>query len=90
VVYPKAEAIYRIVVFGSDKPGIVYGVSSVLASLGLNISDLRTEKRGNLYVMVIEAEGREDVEGILKLELEKLKDLLGVDISVEREEEERL
>ncbi len=90
VVCPQAEAIYRIVVFGSDKPGIVYGVSSVLASLGLNISDLRTEKRGSLYVMFIEAEGREDLEGILKLELEKLKDLLGVDISVEREEEERL
>ncbi|MEJ7622196.1 MAG: ACT domain-containing protein [Aquificaceae bacterium] len=90
VVYPKAEAIYRIVVFGSDKPGIVYGVSSILADLGLNISDLRTEKRGSLYVMVIEAEGQEDVEDILRLELEKLKDLLGVDISVEREEGERL
>ncbi len=90
VVYPQAEALYRIVVFGSDKPGIVYGVASALAKLGLNISDLRTEKRGSLYVMVIEAEGKEDMEGTLRLELEKLRDSLGVDISVEREEEERL
>lgn len=90
VVYPQAEAVYRIVVFGSDKPGIVYGVSSVLADLGLNISDLRTEKRGNLYVMIIEAEGKENMEDILKLELDKLRYSLGVDVSVEREEEEKL
>lgn len=90
VVYPQAEAIYRIVVFGSDRPGIVYRVASALADLGLNISDLRTEKRGNLYVMVIEAEGKEDMEEVLKLELERLRESMGVDISIEREEEEKL
>ncbi len=90
VAYSQPEALYRIVVFGSDKPGIVYGVSSSLANLGLNIGDLRTEKRGSLYVMVIEAEGKEETEEALRLEMERLKDLLGVDISVEREEEERL
>lgn len=90
IACPQVEAIYRIVVSGSDRPGIVYGVASTLANLGLNISDLRTEKRGNLYVMVIEAEGREGIEDMLRFELERLRDSLGVDISVEREEEERL
>ena len=86
----QAEAIYRIVVFGFDKPGIVYGITSKLAELGLNISDLRTEKKGNLYVMIIEAEGKEDMEELLSRELEKVKHSLGVDISLEKEEEERL
>lgn len=79
--------IYRIVVFGSDKPGIVYSVSSLLADKGVNISNLRTEKRQSLYVMLIEAETNEDLYEELKGELEKLKERLKVDISIEREEE---
>ncbi|MFN3598466.1 MAG: glycine cleavage system protein R [Aquificaceae bacterium] len=90
VVYPWAESIYRIVVFGFDKPGIVYNVASQLAQLGLNISDLRTEKRSNLYVMLIEAEGEEDKEQALREALEELKENLGLDIVLEREEGERL
>ncbi|MFN3814417.1 MAG: glycine cleavage system protein R [Aquificaceae bacterium] len=82
--------IYRIVVFGSDKPGIVYSVSSLLADKGINISNLRTEKRQNLYVMLIEAETEKDMYEELKRELEKLKESLKVDISIEREEEVEL
>ncbi|MFN3870569.1 MAG: glycine cleavage system protein R [Aquificaceae bacterium] len=90
VVYPQRESLYRIVVFGSDKPGIVYNVTSKLAQLGLNISDLRTEKRGGLYVMLIEAEGEEDKEKALKEAMEELRENLGLDIALEREEEEKL
>lgn len=90
VSYHQAKSLYRIVVFGSDRPGIVYGVASVLASMRFNISDLRTEKRGNMYVMVLEAEGEEDAEDRLREELNRLRDTLGVDLSVERLEEERL
>lgn len=86
ITYASPKEIYRIVVFGSDKPGIVYHVSQTLANLGLNISDLRTEKRGGLYVMVIEAEADRDIYGELQRELERLKELIGVDISLEREE----
>ncbi|MCS7262285.1 MAG: ACT domain-containing protein [Aquificaceae bacterium] len=87
---PRMGALYRLVVFGSDKPGIVYAVSSKLASLGFNISDLRTEKAGGLYVMVLQAEGREEMEQVLREGLEEIKHSVGVDISLEREEEERL
>ncbi|MFN3471013.1 MAG: glycine cleavage system protein R [Aquificaceae bacterium] len=90
IVYPQPEAIYRIVVFGSDKPGIVYHVASKLAKLGLNISDLRTEKRGDLYVMLIEAEGKEDLEDRLREAMEEVKQSIGVEISFEREEGEKL
>lgn len=84
--YEQRENIYRIVVYGSDKKGIVYGVSSLLADLGINISDLRTEKRGDLYVMVIEGESAQDMYESLRVGLEALKETLGVDISLEKEE----
>ncbi|MFN7065496.1 MAG: glycine cleavage system protein R [Aquificaceae bacterium] len=90
VFYPKAEALYRIVVFGSDRPGIVYSVASKLAELGLNISDLRTEKKGSLYVMLMEVEGSEGVEPILREAMEELRERVGLDIVLEREEGERL
>lgn len=90
VLYPQWEALYRIVVFGYDKPGIVYSVASKLASFGFNISDLRTEKRGNLYVMLMEVEGKEDMEDLLREAMEEVKELVGVDIFVEREEGEKL
>ncbi len=84
---PESDEIYRIVVFGADKPGIVYHVSQLLSNMGLNICDLRTEKRGELYVMLIEVEAKEDIsEEELKEELEKLREALGVDISFEKEE----
>ncbi|MEZ0361485.1 MAG: ACT domain-containing protein [Hydrogenobacter sp.] len=84
----KGEEIYTIVVFGSDKPGIVYTVSSILSDMGINICDLRTEKRGELYVMFIEAQAQEDVFDKLKNRLEQVKETLKVDISIEREEGE--
>lgn len=87
---PPCHALYRVVVFGSDKPGIVYTVTSKLADLGLNISDLRTEKRGELYVMIIEAEGEEFMEDALREGLEDVRASLGVEVSFEREGEERL
>ncbi|WP_448588036.1 glycine cleavage system protein R [Thermocrinis sp.] len=83
----EGKEIYRIVVSGADKPGIVYSVSKVLSEKGINISDLRTERRGELYLMLIEAESQEDRFDELKQDLDQLKSILGVDIHVERDEE---
>jgi len=81
------KEIYRIVVSGADKPGIVYNVSKLLSEKGINISDLRTEKRGGLYLMFIEGESDEDLSEELRQDLERLRHQLSIDISVERDEE---
>jgi glycine cleavage system transcriptional repressor len=79
--------IFNIAVYGSDKPGIVYKVSKLLADKGINISDLRTEKVNSLYIMFIESEFPEEVD-ILEFnkDIEKLKQELDVDIEIENVE----
>ena len=51
---------WTVVVYGADHPGIVHGVASVLASLGVNIVDLSTRVSGDearpIYSMVMEVE----------------------------------
>jgi Glycine cleavage system regulatory protein len=83
----KRLPIFNIAVYGSDKPGIVYKVSKLLADKGINISDLRTEKVNSLYIMFIESEFPEEVD-ILEFnrEIEKLKQELDVDIKIENVE----
>jgi glycine cleavage system transcriptional repressor len=83
----KKLPIFNIAVYGSDKPGIVYKVSKLLADKGINISDLRTEKVNSLYIMFIESEFPEEVD-ILEFnrEIEKLKQELDVDIKIENVE----
>jgi len=83
---PQKLFLYRIVVFGSDKPGIVYHVSNLLANYNVNIYDLRTQKSGDIYVMFIECESKEDVYENLKRDLDSLKNKLKVDISIEPQE----
>ncbi len=76
-----------IKIFGEDKTGIVYKVSNLLASMGVNISDMRTKLAGRdkkLYAMLIEAEIPEEVVfEELKERLEKVAEELDVDITVE-------
>jgi len=83
----KKLPIFNIAVYGSDKPGIVYKVSKLLADKGINISDLRTEKVNSLYIMFIESEFPEEVD-ILEFnrEIERLKQELDVDIEIENAE----
>lgn len=80
----KKLPLFNIVVYGADKPGIVYKVSKLLADEGINISDLRTEKINSLYIMFIEAEFPLDVDILdFNNKIEKLKEELQVDIKVE-------
>ncbi len=79
--------IYNLIVYGADKPGIVYKVSKLLADKNINISDLRTEKSRDLYVMAIQAEVPKitNMEEFEK-EIEKLKEEMNIDISLEKVE----
>ena len=75
---------YNIIVYGSDKPGIVYNVSKLLAEKSINIADLRTEKTNDLYVMFIQAEIPQELDiKEFENEIENLKNVLNVDIAVE-------
>jgi glycine cleavage system transcriptional repressor len=52
------RATHVLTVYGADHPGIVAGVTAVLAELGVNITDLETRVAGAadapLYVMLME------------------------------------
>ena len=59
----RVGAPYMISVYGADKPGIVYRVTSVLAKYGVNITGVSTHRtmpnasgRLSLYSMILEAE----------------------------------
>ncbi len=79
----KPKKLINIVVYGADKPGIVFNVAKLLSDKNINISDLRTEKTKDLYVMIIEAEVPENVEiSELESDLENLKKELNIDISI--------
>jgi len=78
---------YNLVVYGGDKPGIVYKVAKMLADKNINITDLRTEKTPEIYVLFAQLEFPEGLsEEEVKPEIERLKDELNIDISLEKVE----
>lgn len=58
VAGPLARPSHVLSVYGADRPGIVHGVASALAQLGVNITNLETRLSGGpgspLYVMLLE------------------------------------
>ena len=73
-----------LTVYGADHPGIVYQVTSALASRGVNITDMDTRLTGTtdapVYVMLLElVAGEIDLTG----EMAALKASLGVDMTVQ-------
>ena len=79
--------IYNLVVYGADKPGIVYKVAKLLADKNINIADLRTEKSPEIYVLIAQIEfpaGLKEEE--ITPDIERLKDELNIDISIEKVE----
>jgi glycine cleavage system transcriptional repressor len=48
------EPTHAISVYGADHPGIVHGVTEMLAELGVNVVGLSTRTTGELYVMLLE------------------------------------
>ena len=73
-----------LTVYGADKPGIVYQVTSALAGRGVNITDMDTRLTGTteapVYVMLLElVAGDLDLAG----EMAALKASLGVDMTMQ-------
>lgn len=76
-----------ISVYGADKPGIVAGVTKVLADFKINISDVQTtstkNENGDVFVMVLEVAVPENIVKTFPSELKDLEKRLGVDITVQ-------
>ena len=78
---------YFITVYGTDKPGIVFRVSNLLAGLGVNITDVSTHrtsrKEAPLYLMLLEVELPRGL-AVKKLErrLQQLGQRLRVEVSL--------
>jgi len=74
----------QITVYGADRPGIVYRVTSRLAARGVNITDMDTRLTGTaaapVYVMLLEAVAGETD---LTEDLAALREELGVNISAQ-------
>ena len=75
-----------ISVYGTDKPGIVFRVTELLAKRRINITDLQTKvlprKSAPLYVMLLEVRLPTGMKSeVLRRELEKIRLSLGVDLT---------
>lgn len=84
-------ASWTVTVHGADRPGIVHGITSVLAENGANIVDLTTRVVGGaerpLYVMAIDVTLPDDVNvAVLEAALEAKAISLGVDCRIHETE----
>ncbi|WP_456483333.1 ACT domain-containing protein [Methanopyrus kandleri] len=77
-----------VTVIGADRPGIVAGISSVLAEHNANIEDISQTVLRDLFAMVMLVDLSEaDVSvGELREELQKAGEELGVDVIVQHED----
>jgi glycine cleavage system transcriptional repressor len=77
----QTDPTHLLSVYGADRPGIVAGVTAVLADLGANVTDLETQVIGGedepVYAMVIELVADDELE--LAARLAEVCRTLGVD-----------
>src|SRR5574341_814979 len=78
---------YMISVYGGDKPGIVYRVTSLLAKENINITDVNTKRMDQegspVYMMMLEVECLGSLNADrLKEELEELGKTLSVTVTL--------
>jgi glycine cleavage system transcriptional repressor len=87
-----SEPTHLLSVYGSDKPGILAGVTRALADAGANVTDLETRllsaEDDPIYAMVIEVFVDEDHEDALTAAVSAACEDLAVDHSMRRIEAE--
>jgi glycine cleavage system transcriptional repressor len=92
---PAAALPYTLVVYGADRPGIVYKVTEAAAGHRLNITDLRTHVTGDaanpVYTLSMDVEAP-DLQAATEFtrDLERLKAELEVEVSFHPNEAEEL
>ena len=77
-----------ITVLGADKVGIIAGVTTVLAKLGINIIDISQTTMRNIFTMIMLVELEKATKPIHEIidDLEKQGKLLNVEIRFQLEE----
>lgn len=87
-----SEPTHLLSVYGSDKPGILAGVTRALADAGANVTDLETRllsaEDDPIYAMVIEVFVDDDRQDALTAAVSAACEDLGVDHSMRRIEAE--
>ena len=81
---------YIVTVYGADKIGIVYAISSYLAKNKINITDVQTTFSAKAYVMFIEVLLPNAKENKLLADIPKIAKKLMVTISAHQSEEAEL
>ncbi len=78
-----------ITVYGRDKPGIIYGISNVLANANVNIIDIEQRVSHGIFLMYVVADDSKSKLGFeeLKERLMEEGEKLGVCVNVSRFEE---
>lgn len=81
-----SQPTHVLSVYGADRPGIVHSVSSALAELAVNITDLETKLTGSeeapVYVMVLEVALGTAVPGDVEAALHRAGGEAGVEVSL--------
>ena len=74
---------FMVSVYGADKPGIVYKISSFLSEKHINITDVQTAKKAKTYIMFLEIDIPRCVSAAnVKSSLTKLALSMGINISI--------
>jgi glycine cleavage system transcriptional repressor len=90
---PGAEPSHVLTVYGADRPGIVHGVTSLLAERGVNVTDLSTQVAAGaepVYVMLLEVAIGDASEDELSAALETEAARLEIEIGLRPLEVEAL
>ncbi|TFG02601.1 MAG: ACT domain-containing protein [Promethearchaeota archaeon] len=75
-------------VIGMDKPGIVAGVSTVLANHGVNITDISQSYAQEFFTMIMVVDFEKSTSTLKEVDedLKKIGDDIGVFVSIQHED----
>jgi len=85
-VIDSSKSTYIISIYGSDKPGIVYNITKVLAQKNINIIDLQTkvssDQSAPVYLMILEVVVPPSLDEKWKDELYNIAENLNINVNI--------
>jgi glycine cleavage system transcriptional repressor len=78
---------FVITTIGPDKPGLIAGITEVLANFGVNITNLKAVSKGENYITIYEVDIPEKTNyNALRESLSKRAQALGLDLNLQHRE----